>query len=142
MSQLRDWHKMLDDFKNAVGNLPNYRRSVIWEFVKAKDERIAELVADIDELANSNVKLREEADLYHGGKSDIHIDIDECDTAGLASLVERRGLICVLDMLNEYGKKQEDSQPEGSKERKKWWSARVHIEFCSNVIEMLWEAYK
>lgn len=47
---IRDFHKLRADFKDAVGSLPNYKRAAVWEFVNAKDERIAELEADIKEL--------------------------------------------------------------------------------------------
>jgi hypothetical protein len=58
--KLYDWHKMLADLKDATGGLPNYKRQVVWEYIKAKDERIAELEKDISDLADSNIKLREE----------------------------------------------------------------------------------
>lgn len=53
-----DWHRLLASFKDAVGGLPNYKRSMIWEYVKAKDQLIEELQSDLREIQIYNAGER------------------------------------------------------------------------------------
>jgi hypothetical protein len=84
-------------------------------------------------------------DLYHGGKSpnphgSLARDFEELqDTTNLSNLVDKYGLVKVIDKLNDYCKsKEEDSKLDDQEpSARKWWCARVHIEQCSNLVEMI-----
>src|SRR4051812_14900990 len=41
--KMPDYAKLEQNFKDAVGTLPNYKRSAAWEFVKSLQQRIAKL---------------------------------------------------------------------------------------------------
>jgi hypothetical protein len=92
--------------------------------------------------------------LYHGGKSVEPLSL--LDEGGksvweptlveqIHTLIDEHGLVCVIDVLNEYCKKMEDNaselantlNPWGLSPKKRWRAARVHIEHCSNLVEMI-----
>lgn len=89
-------------------------------------------------------RLVYEDDLYHGGKSPTETTITERlaelqHKNNLVALIESHGVYQVIDMLGEYcAEMEEDSKLDDQEpSARKWWCARVHIEHCSNLVEMI-----
>lgn len=53
--QWDDLAKLEQDFKDAVGGLPNYKRSMAFEYVNALRRKIEALAKEIGELADRRV---------------------------------------------------------------------------------------
>lgn len=56
-----DLAKLEQNFKDAVGGLPNYKRTVAFEYVNALSRKIEALAKEVNDLANENVGLRRSA---------------------------------------------------------------------------------
>lgn len=56
MPKFVDWGALRQNFKDAVGGLPNYKRGMAFEFVNALELRITELEAEVETLAENKVR--------------------------------------------------------------------------------------
>lgn len=55
-----DFAKLEQQMKDATGSLPNYRREATWNYINALKNEIIRLMGEVDGIAESNSKLREQ----------------------------------------------------------------------------------